>query len=462
MELSNFLRVKVSADRLAAELQQMKPFDEETLPNMEDLTKFVQEENGLAFGVQEGVLRDIAEAPEEAKFPVQLAAGQAPGEGRDAYLEIASLQQQDDNAPEDTSRVDLKKVLEIPMVKQGEKVGWKVPATKGEDGTDVYGEPVEGKFGRDFKLRAGKNTRLTDDELELYAVVDGQVSADTKQIHVYPVYEVQGDLDLKTGNIDFVGNVTIHGSVPAGFEVKAKGDIRVKGTVDAAYLEAQGAVVVGEGIVGQGEGKVTAGSTVHTTYINQGNVEAEADIYVKQAVLHSRVETAGSIYCTENKGMIVGGNVSAVGRIEANDIGNEMNTPTELYLGQSQKFVNKQEEMEQTLEHAKAELENVRKLNEAFKQKEDSGVELTSKERIMKLRVRSTETLMQEKKELAEEGLNELKASQTDAEAGEVRVYRRIYPNTTLNFGKYRKKVHKPHEYMRFRLEQSEIKTEPL
>src|SRR5690606_27653982 len=114
-----------------------------------------------------------------------------------------------------------------------------------------------------------------------------------------PVYEVSGDLDMKTGNIDFVGNVVIRGNVPNGFEIKAKGDIHVYGTVESAFLYSEGSIFVNAGIVGQGNGKIYAKNNLHTTFINQGNIEVENDVHVSQSILHSTVIAGGSIYCEQ-------------------------------------------------------------------------------------------------------------------------------------------------------------------
>ena len=75
---------------------------------------------------------------------------------------------------------DLKQVLDIPSVKEGEKLAQKVAATNGEAGMNVLGEPVEPKRGKDFKLRIGKNTRIDQKSQTLYALVSGQMSMTKK------------------------------------------------------------------------------------------------------------------------------------------------------------------------------------------------------------------------------------------------------------------------------------------
>src|SRR5699024_1851320 len=106
-------------------------------------------------------------------------------------------------------------------------------------------------------------------------------------LHVHNVYEVHEDISLKVGNIDFLGNVVIRGDVPTGFTVKATGDVKVFGIVEAATIEVGGSIYISEGMAGLKTGTLIAKEDVYIGYINQGNVEAQNNIYVDNSILHS-------------------------------------------------------------------------------------------------------------------------------------------------------------------------------
>ncbi|WP_018922528.1 DUF342 domain-containing protein [Salsuginibacillus kocurii] len=463
VNLDDYFELKITPDKLMAVLSRFKEYEEETEVTLDEVKAFIYKKHKVVYGVNESLLDAIAEDPESLSFPLTIAEGKEPVNGDPAYLKPAQFSEINHAETEgDQHYVDLKQVIDIPMVAQGDFVGEKIPPTQGANGKNVHGEDVSAIPGKDFQLRAGKNTRISEDGLRLYAVVDGQVSIDKKMIHVYPVYEVKGDLDLRVGNIDFVGNVSIKGNVPAGFEVKAKGDIRVSGTVEAAVLEAGGSVYVGAGIVGQGGGLIKAGQDLHATYVNQGNVNIDGDLYVKQALLHSHVEATGSIYCYEGKGNIVGGQASAGALIHAKDVGNNMNTPTSLYLGVNQKLLEQQNDYNTIAQETKQEIEKLETLQRAFAQKEEAGTPLSSKERITKLRIRSSLVLNREKKENAEEELQELNDLFEHQGTGEVKIEGCMYPNTDVNFGKYRRKITTNHQYVRLFVKDSEIKITSL
>ena len=47
----------------------------------------------------------------------------------------------------------------------------------------------------------------------MYAALDGLLTKTEKgKINVFPVYEINGDVDYSIGNIDFVGTVVIRGT----------------------------------------------------------------------------------------------------------------------------------------------------------------------------------------------------------------------------------------------------------
>jgi hypothetical protein len=61
---------------------------------------------------------------------------------------------------------------------------------------------------------------------------------------VFHVYNVHSDVDLKTGNIDFDGDVYITGDIKEGMKVRAGNNLSVLGTVTGAELSAGGNISV--------------------------------------------------------------------------------------------------------------------------------------------------------------------------------------------------------------------------
>lgn len=455
-QLKEYIKINVSRDKMKASISQIKTLTDEIFVTKQDIMHLLEEEN-IVYGIDEEAVERIAKKMNIEKMidgATVVAKGLNPEKGKDAYL-LPLQFTKERKIDENELYVDLKQVVEIPNVTQGQLVGEKIPATEGVPGKNVHGEEVPPKPGKDFILRKGKNTRIED--LKIYAIVDGQVCIERKVIHVLPVYEVKGDVDMSVGNIDFVGNVVIKGNVLTGFEVKAKGDIRVYGTVEGAKLEAGGSIYIQAGIVAQKGGLIKAKNDLHSSFINQANIEVDGNVYVTQGILHSKCEVGGSIFCTRGKGTIVGGEISVGNDIDVNELGNAMGTPTAIFVGTQKKLLDKEKVLTNTLENSKEELVKIEKLRKAFELKEKKGIPLTQKERISKLRIRSSILLLNEKIRQATEDLQELKEQLGAPQYGNIKVRRYMYPNVNISFGKYSRKITKKYQNVKIEFIDKEI-----
>ena len=77
-----------------------------------------------------------------------------------------------------------------------------------------------------------------DDEVTYTASMDGKIEMQNDRIVVLPVHEVSGNAELAEGNIDFRGDIVIHGNVESGVSIRATGSITIDGVAEACMLEA--------------------------------------------------------------------------------------------------------------------------------------------------------------------------------------------------------------------------------
>ncbi len=451
VELDQYFKLSVAGDKMTATIRQFEDLPNDIILTYELIESFC-EKNGIVYGLKKNIVHDLQLGKEAV-----VAKGKAPERGKDAFLDVMKTveiegKQADKN---ELGQVDYKDVLQIASVRSGDIVGKKIPATAGMAGMNVYGEVVEPKSGKDIKLRAGKNTKLDEQGLTLHALIDGQLSVHRNTVHVLPTYEVNGDISLKTGNIDFVGNVIIRGSIPPGFEVKAGGDIHVIGTVEAATLKAGGSVSINAGIVGQNKSLIEAEGDVMTTFINQGDIHVGGDIKVEQTIFHSKCTARGKIICTKGKGLIVGGSISAGNGIEANEIGNDMQTSTSLFIGVFEKDIQRKKELEERLKKSKDDLIKLAKLLKVYVTKEEKGT-LTAQEITIKLKVQQS---LRQAKQVMDEVAAKLEEfdDEVSTDQGFIRVAKTVYPNVVVQFGKYRRKLTSPYRQAHIALIDSEV-----
>ncbi|HAQ06189.1 MAG TPA: hypothetical protein DCR24_01120 [Bacillus bacterium] len=444
--------VTLTKNRLTAEMLISSQGDEASC-SVDDLLDLLKTEK-VIFGIKMDVLEQIAKDPDSVDYPVEIAAGNQKIDGIDAYLqsEIKDL------SLNDRGKFNFRFVMQIPSVKQGQLLATIIPAVKGTPGMDVTGKPITARDGRPIKIKTGNNVLYKSGQY--FAITDGQVSITDKSISVNPVFEVKGDLDLKTGNIDFVGNITIKGNVPSGYELKAGGDIWVSGLVEAANLHAKGNIIVEGGITGGLKGSITAGGNVQANYLNQAIVKADQNIYVKSSILHSKVTAGGEIDC--KTGTIIGGTLTAGRNIHVKGLGNELFTKTELAVGWDPLLEKMESETIKSIDMVK---ENINKLSEIELKLVEIGKhsgKLSAEQQQLIHKQRATRMNMENQLMELREELTLLQAEKTDRSYSSLFVYEKVFPNAKVFFGKYALMTNQNYQRVVFNLENSEVRIRPF
>jgi uncharacterized protein len=410
------------------------------------------ESKGIKHCIQNEVLHNVVQNTETFNYPAEIAIGQLPVHGEPAQLmPVAETQHYQDNA--ENEKVDFKRLFTIPTVAFGQLVAKKKPATEGTPGITVFGNLIPSKKGKDFKVRNGENTVFNKENLGVYATASGEVSYRSNCVDVYSVYRVNGDLSLKTGHIDFTGNVHVTGDVPSGFKITAQGDVRIEGLVEAAEIVTPGNVIVGGGVLGQGKGSIRCGGNFTSLYINQGSIMAGENIEVAQSILHSHCEAGKNIICLSGKGNISGGTCIAENMILANEIGNETYSKTSIYIKMKEPEKKPVFEGDMKIKDLQSSLKKLQQLKDTLiKQslitnKIDYAMINKIENTINQTTAQLTELYMQKNK-LAEKDQNE---------SSYVIIKRTLHPSVEISIGKYKRKVQSPFQSAKVYMEEKEI-----
>jgi hypothetical protein len=317
------VQVVVAADGLSAEV--MAPRGG-AVPR--DVVLTALRNAGVLFGVDAGALVRLTLGDHPGQ--VTIAHGLAPVPGVDARVEHFSLELASGGAftavEDDHGAVDLHGGHLTQHVRAGQIVATKVPATPGTPGRKVTGQALPARPGADLVLAAGPGAELSPDRLSVIAKVGGLPQQVGTTIAVHSVCAVK-NVDLQSGDIHFVGSVTVEGDVANGFTVEATEDIEVKGHVDGGKLRAGGKITVGGGVRRAAELEALHDVTVR--FVDpQCTLKSHGLITVKESALQ----------CTlTGKRILVGrqlsaGTSTAIERIEATQIGNPNEVATHLYL----------------------------------------------------------------------------------------------------------------------------------
>jgi uncharacterized protein (DUF342 family) len=341
--------------------------------------------------VKVGILeKDIREYLDKMEYtrPLLAAAGTKAINGRDAYIEYkVRVEHKNVSFEEDESgKVDFHNLELLENVVVGQLLAVKVPSEQGVAGRTVKNRILPAKSGKDIKILHGKGTILSEDGTELTAEINGQVVFRGGRLSVEPVYVVNGDVSLETGNIVFLGSVIVVGSVQDNFEVKAAGNVEVRGTVQKAFIEAEGDIIVFQGISGREESKIeSTGGSVYAKFIQNARVFAENDVIVPEGVLHSNVDAGRRICSIGKRARIVGGVIRAGDEVNARYLGTDVSTRTEIRVGIHPKILQQLSDfrgMKMKIEEEQVQLKlNIRTLET---QKRNAGKLPADKEKLLK------------------------------------------------------------------------------
>lgn len=426
-------RVQVSNDAMEAYLVIEPPIGEGNWPTKEDALKAISSEK-VVYGI-------IDEAIDEAinkrqMKPVLIAKGKAPVNGTDAEINYLFETGVFRKAfiEDEFGRVDYRQVQNLQNVTVGQKIVEKIPATPGEPGMNVRGEEVKAIPGKDKQIKLGKNVAWTEDNLAIISTINGEPSLANNKVSVHEVYELKGDVNFQSGNINFLGSVIIRGNVESGFKVEAEGDITIYGNVDSAEIKAGGNIFVKGGISGMDKGKVICGGDFSAKYIEHATVDCEGTITVREAIMHCQINADQKVVCEGGKGLIVGGLIRSGEEISAKTIGSRLGTVTELEVGVKPKLKLELQELEEQLKTNKESLDKAEKaigLLSKIPNLPDDRKEmlqnLIKTSYVLKAQINEAEAKRQQ---LMEEILVKSK------EKGRIRVKEVIYPGIRVTMGK--------------------------
>lgn len=278
--------------------------------------------NRVVAGISEERIREFQDNP-LYKQNYLVAEGIKPQDGDDAYIVYNFETDRSKIHLKESAqgKVDFKELNLVQNVVEGQPLAQKVLAKRGKGGKTVTGKYLEAKNGKDVPLPLGKNVKLAEDGLTIVAETNGQVLMLNNKINVEPILNIEGDVSLKTGNIMFLGTVFISGNVEDGFSVKASGNIEVKGSVGKSDLDAEGDIVVGQGIAGKNEGFIRSGKSIWAKFIENCRVEAGEFVIVSDGIINSIVTANRKILCQGKRAAIIGGSLSAAEEIHAKTLG---------------------------------------------------------------------------------------------------------------------------------------------
>lgn len=345
-----------------------------------ELIKIFLAKNRIVFGLDEDALRSLADQP-VYDTEVVVARGVPSEGGVDAQLiyYIDTNRQLRPKEKEDGS-VDFKDLGTIQEAKKGQLLCEKIAAIPGKPGTDVRMANIACAQVKDAELPVGQNTVVPEeDPLKLYAGLDGHVTVINGKINILNAFNVNGNVSVETGNIDFSGNVVVKGDVASGFSIRADGDVTINGVAEAASITAGGTLIIRGGFLGGDSGVLNVTGNALCKFIESGTVNVGGNLETTY-IMNATVRCGGAVNLT-GRGLIRGGFISARTSVTANLIGSPKasSANTTIEVGNDSTLLQRYEQMQTEIEETAKQIGSLETLAEAMGKAKAAGQLAASK-----------------------------------------------------------------------------------
>ncbi|MBN1647737.1 MAG: DUF342 domain-containing protein [Spirochaetales bacterium] len=333
------VRVEISGNKMTARISMIREYGTGIGLTKEYLLQKIGQE-GVRFGIIESILdKALAAARKKGKVVhVPFAKGHPPKHASEKgirffidFEEEKKLNIRKDGSADFRDRGEVTKVLAGQLIAE-------LPGSREEveDGTDVCGNRLAARQSVVNQLQFGKNVEVREEEgkKKVLAKISGEVVYEKNLLDISSSHYIKGNVDMKTGNIKYPGDVKIAGSVLAGFYIMAGGNVQIGQGVEGSLVSAEGNIEIAQGVVGAKKAVIRAKEKIRAVFAEQATLLAVGNINIQKSCLHCNIKTNGKLNLLTEKGYLIGGHIYAREGLNVMNIGNEQGTKTRISFGQ--------------------------------------------------------------------------------------------------------------------------------
>ncbi len=315
-------------------------------------------EKGISFGLLKD---DVTKAVKEHRYGenICIAKWEAPVNGEDGKIEYFFKRENTFKPVEDENgNVDYKNLGLVRNIYKGTPIAKITLPTEGAPGTDIMGKKVAQRVGVPVSFAVGKGTELVNNGTEIVAVTDGNLTYSSGAFNIEESLLIRGDVDVSSGNIDFIGDIIIKGNVLEGYAVSSKKNVTISGNVTKGTITADGNITVKLGCIN---------SSLHSEL---GSIKMDfcenSKLYAGQNIEASSF-VGGEVFAGKNiiaggKGVMMGGKYTALENITASVIGSESYAKTLITLGNNAVLNEEMENHKHTVQNMEDKIDQLGKI----------------------------------------------------------------------------------------------------
>jgi len=318
---SDFIELKVDANRMAAVVQQIHSKALEPIKDQINSDWLLHEchKQGVVFGYEK-FLDDVVEALKSGGNAVgmRIAEGQAAKPGKKAYLHQCY---RDPPGQREGQADNVRDRQNTRLARAGQLIA-EVRYDDGIPGRNVFGEDIHAiGSALEARITAGESVQMQGHGA-FVATLDGLIEWDGQTLRVVKTYVHAGSVNLSSGNLAFDGAVVVKGDVEAGATVQVKGSLLVEGVIGHALVKVGGDLEVTGGIISSQEGLIVVGGSCEAQFVENSRLQIKGALHVQTSILNSEVVCGGTLVVRDQvRGVISGGHISCWEAIAVRNLG---------------------------------------------------------------------------------------------------------------------------------------------
>lgn len=414
-------------------------------------------ENSITYGIKNNVL--LGKMCNSTRILV--AEGIAPVNGEDSCIRMYELKEAKPEAQED-GNVDHYELNLINRVVVGDWIGEKTDPTNGTPGKTVKGSTLLPVKGKDLPLFYDKDTVrevYQDGKTTLYARINGAVHYDGDKVGVSNHLEIEGNIDFKTGNIEFDGFLTIKGTIEDGFSVAASKDIEILGDYGVGGVKevasSGGSIFIKGGIAGNNKAVIRSKKNIFIKFVSDTTIICEGSVHIGFYCLNSTIK-AKEVILDSAKGQIIGGTIEAEIKVVVSTVGSTSEKRTSISVSGFDR-----RQLKMSLDQVSSNIEKLKV--DLAKAKLEVSVYgsihgLTREQTMAYEKIREQYFSARDKLKQSEEERKVLTGYLRTHGEGEISILKKVYPNTRLEIKKITKEITDPVMSTSFYVQDGEIK----
>ncbi len=216
--------------------------EEKKVITFQDVEKALQEHN-VSYGIDYSKIQQAVAAADGDWWEV--ARGLPAQEGKDGYVEYLFQYQPVEITYGEEEWVNYWERYTFPGVREGDVLAALHPPEEGSPGMDITGNEIQPKPVKETYIRVKDGVKISDDGSKAIATTYGRPVLEghgEQYLKIVRLMIHPNDVDLKSGNLRFDGDLMILGNVTEGMQVTAYGEVTIMGDAAGAVIQAGGRV----------------------------------------------------------------------------------------------------------------------------------------------------------------------------------------------------------------------------